>query len=228
MIVPRAARRSVVLATRNAGKVREMRAALAGLSIEVHSLTELGSRVVPPEAGRTYAENAAAKARIAAETTRLLALADDSGLEVDALGGEPGVHTARYFGAGLSDAEKVARLLRRLEGLPAERRAARFRCLIALAWPPEGGAGAMPGRVELFEGVCQGVLAREARGAGGFGFDPIFIPEGESLTFAQLPPERKAAISHRARALVKVCAFLAALLADDRAATPGAAPEEQA
>ncbi|MBI3090832.1 MAG: non-canonical purine NTP pyrophosphatase [Candidatus Tectomicrobia bacterium] len=195
-----------------------MRAALAGLAIDVSSLAELGSRVVLPEAGRTYAENAAAKARVAAETTRLAALADDSGLEVDDLGGEPGVHTARYFGADLSDAEKVARLLARLEGLPPERRAARFRCLIALAWPrgEGGGEAAAPGRVELFEGVCEGVLATEARGAGGFGFDPVFIPAGESLTFAQLPPERKAAISHRARALAKVRAFLAGRPAGDR------------
>lgn len=195
--------RVLVLATNNPGKVGEIKAALHGLCYELQALPHLGIALDVAETGATYADNAAAKALAAARACGQLALADDSGLEVDALNGAPGVHTSRYFGANLSDAEKVQRLLESLDRVDSARRRARFRCVMALAWPGS--------TVEFFEGACEGILTGEPRGQGGFGFDPIFIPDRQTETFAELPSECKAQMSHRARALARVRQFLETL-----------------
>ena len=160
----------------------------------------------PPEDAPTYRENVVTKARTYARATGMLTIADDSGLEVSALGGEPGVRTKRYFGEGLSDAERNRRLLDLLRG--RDDRSARFVCAIALAWPD--------GRVETFEGVCPGRIAHApaAKPGWGFGYDPVFIAEGEARTMAELPPEEKNRISHRGRAVAKLRERLAALSRD--------------
>ena len=207
----------LVVATSNPGKVREINVALSNLGIELRSLADLGLSLNTPEDGKTYAENAAAKALDAARASQRVApqhltLADDSGLEVDALDGAPGVRTSRYFGEGLSDPEKVQRLLERLANVAPEERGARFRCVVVLAWPS--------GRTERFEGVCEGTLSSEPRGDGGFGFDPVFIPREHDRTFAQLPRRTKDAISHRARALAETRKFLHDLLAAARTSSP--------
>ena len=144
------------------------------------------------EDGATYADNALLKARSYAARSGLLTLADDSGLEVDALGGAPGVRSARYAGEDASDAQRCALLLRNLEGVPDEARTARFRCVIALAWPD--------GRTALAEGVCDGRISQALSGAHGFGYDPIFFVPEYGRTMAELPSEVKNRISHRARA----------------------------
>lgn len=148
---------------------------------------------LPPESADTYAENALGKARAAARLTGALALGDDSGLEVDALGGAPGVRTARYGGPGLDDAGRYRRLLEALAGVPDGRRGARFRCVIAVVAPD--------GAEHVVEGVAEGTITREPRGRGGFGFDPVFFYPPLGKTFAELSDEAKAEVSHRGRAL---------------------------
>ncbi len=194
--------RELLVATTNPGKVIEYREILASAPVHVRALADLAE--VPPEPSEdaaTYAENARAKARAYARATGLLTVADDSGLEVDALGGAPGVRTKRYFGDGLPDAERNRRLLARLGN--RSDRAARFVCVIALAWPD--------GRVETFAGACPGRIADAPAGAQGFGYDPIFVPEGESRTMAELPARVKNRISHRGRAAALLAARLGAL-----------------
>ncbi|HLW47985.1 MAG TPA: RdgB/HAM1 family non-canonical purine NTP pyrophosphatase [bacterium] len=183
----------LVLATRNPGKVREITAIYAGLDAEVGGLQEWPALGALPEEGDTYAANAASKARAVARATGHPALADDSGVEIDALGGAPGVRSARFLGEAASDADRNAAVLARLAGLPAARRTARYRAVVAIATPD--------GRVETFEGVCEGAIAERPRGAGGFGYDPIFEIAGNGRTMAEVPPEVKNQISHRARAL---------------------------
>ena len=182
-----------VLATRNAGKAREIAAIYHHLAIVWLSLADFPEIGTLPEEGATYAENAAAKARTVAAASQLPALADDSGVEIDALRGDPGVHSARFLGPSATDAERNARILRLLADLPDPRRAARYRAVVALALPD--------GSTRIFEGTCEGRIAAEPRGGGGFGYDPIFIPAGETRTMAELPAEVKNQISHRARAL---------------------------
>jgi XTP/dITP diphosphohydrolase len=159
----------------------------------VVDLVEFPGAALPSEGETSYADNARAKARAAARITGLPALGDDSGLEVDALGGAPGVTSARYGGPGLDDAGRCRALLAALAGVPAERRTARFRCLIALAEPG--------GREALVEGVAEGVILTEPRGAGGFGYDPLFYHPPLGATFAELTEARKQRASHRGRAL---------------------------
>ena len=183
----------LVLATRNPGKAREVAAIYAHLPAVWLTLADFPALGPVEESGATYAENAVAKARAAAAGTGLVALADDSGIEVDALGGAPGVHSARFLGAAVSDAERNARILQQLGDAPAERRTARFRAAVAVALPN--------GPVRTFEGTCEGRIALSARGRGGFGYDPIFVPGDETQTMGELPPETKNRISHRARAL---------------------------
>ncbi|HEY8497943.1 MAG TPA: non-canonical purine NTP pyrophosphatase [Limnochordales bacterium] len=197
----------IVLASTNAGKLREYRALAAsgpldGL-VEVLAPGDpaLGGRAMPevPEESLDLGANAAAKARAAAATFGCLAVADDTGLEVDALGGAPGPRAARYAGPGATDAQRVARLLEALRGVPAERRTARFRCAIAVAEPP-GAGGEGQTQVWLFEGVCEGRILEAPRGGGGFGYDPVFwVPEA-GRSFAELSLEEKNRLSHRARA----------------------------
>ena len=196
------------VATRNAHKLEEIRAVLADLRFEITSPADFPGCPEVEEDLPTLEANADKKARWVCAFTSLLALADDSGLEVKALGGAPGVYSARYAGAGCSYSDNNERLLRELRGLPDERRTARFRCVVALAEP---AAPAVPGadlaaralacRVTLHQGRLEGRIAQAARGRGGFGYDPLFwIPE-LGCTLAELPPERKNLISHRARAL---------------------------
>lgn len=183
---------TLLIATTNPGKLREYAAIFAGLPLELRTLADLGIGDDVEETGATFAENAQLKAEYYATRSGLAALADDSGLEVLALGGEPGVHSARYAGPGASDAERIALLLKKLEGVPFHARLARFVCAIALARP---GAP-----TEIVEGVLPGVIETAPRGDGGFGYDPLFYVLDEDRTLAELPPERKNRISHRARA----------------------------
>jgi XTP/dITP diphosphohydrolase len=180
--------RRLALATANAGKVAELRALVREWG-EVEAEPAAGLRF-PPEGEESYVANAIAKARVAAAATGLPALADDSGLEVDALGGAPGVQSARF---GSTDAQRIDRLLRALAGVPAAGRGARFRCAVALAWPD--------GRLLTAEGECAGRIADAPAGTGGFGYDPVFVADELGRTFAQAPAADKARVGHRARAV---------------------------
>lgn len=198
----------VVLATNNPGKVREFRRLLEPLGIAAVTPAELGLRLEVEEDGGSYAENATKKAQAYADAAGMPALADDSGIEVDALGGGPGMHSARFGGPGLDDAGRTALLLERLAGVPAEQRTARYRAVVAVAWPR--AAGREPA---LFEGVEEGAIGEAPRGERGFGYDPVFIPaegqrEGEVRTQAEFSDEEKDAISHRAKAVRAAAAWL--------------------
>jgi len=182
----------LLIATRNRGKKREYARLLEGLEVELIALDDLGVTKTIKEDGASYTENALLKARGYAGATGLLTLADDSGLEVDALDGAPGVLTARYAGEGATDEQRYSLLLEQLKDVPHEQRTARFRCVIVLAWPD--------GRVEITEGACEGRITREPRGEHGFGYDPVFYVPEYGCTMAELPPEIKNRISHRARA----------------------------
>ncbi len=181
----------IVLATRNRGKLAELERILAGLDVELVPIDAFGAKA-PQESGTTFEENALVKARAAVIATGLLALADDSGLEVDALGGGPGILSARYGGPDGDDATNRAKLLEALAAVPAEGRGARFVCAAALVSPD--------GREWITHGVMEGRITVEPRGSGGFGYDPIFVALGETRTNAELPPEVKDAISHRGAA----------------------------
>ncbi|MFP3899005.1 MAG: RdgB/HAM1 family non-canonical purine NTP pyrophosphatase [Dehalococcoidia bacterium] len=182
----------LLLATSNSGKIGEYRFLLDGLGYRLTTLREEGITEVVTESGNTYEENARLKALAYARLSRLTTLADDSGLEVDALNGEPGVKSARLAGASATDAQKVSLLLSRLPGVPEQERTACFKCVIAIASPE--------GRVELCHGECRGLIAFQARGENGFGYDPVFLLPERGKTMAELPAEVKNQISHRARA----------------------------
>jgi XTP/dITP diphosphohydrolase len=191
---------SLVVATSNRGKLEELRLLLGGLPIRVHSMEEACARLPTiVEDGATFAENAAKKARIVAGVSMMLTLADDSGLEVDALGGIPGVRSARFAHARATDAENNAALLAALATLPdavvARPLTARFRCVLALVDPYSSDPEPI-----LVEGRCEGTVTRTPRGSGGFGYDPLFVVEGMDKTMAELTEAEKAATSHRARA----------------------------
>lgn len=198
---------TVLLATRNQAKLAELRRILdtADLgSIEVVGLTDVAEFTEKPETGTTFAENALAKARDAAAATGLPAIADDSGLTVDALNGMPGVLSARWSGRHGDDRANLELVLAQLADVPDERRGAAFVCAAALA---------VPGGVEtVVHGEWRGRVIREARGSNGFGYDPIFVPEGEKRTSAELTPEEKDAASHRSRALRALLPHLRAAL----------------
>jgi XTP/dITP diphosphohydrolase len=198
----------LLIATGNAGKLREYRALLDGLGWELVSPGEIGLAVEVSESGGDYAENAKIKAASFAEASGLVSLADDSGLEVDALGGEPGHLSARYAGPQADDTQRFSRLLERLRGVPLAKRGARFRCLIAVARPS--------GETELFEGECQGVVAEAPRGETGFGYDPIFYLPERGCTLAELSLSEKNAVSHRGAAARKARPFLEELLREYR------------
>ena len=182
----------LLLATKNRGKAREYARLLQGIPFELTDLAEEGIDIEVSETGATFEENAALKARACASCSRLIALADDSGLEVDALGGEPGVRSARYAGEGVSDRERIDFLLSKLVGVPWEERAARFRCVIAIATPE--------GEVDLCPGECRGIIAFEPKGENGFGYDPIFYLPELGRTMAEFTMEQKNEISHRGQA----------------------------
>lgn len=184
----------LLIATRNRGKVAEFARLIDGLPVVTRDLAEFSEAGEAEETGATFEENATLKARFYAGETGLMTLADDSGLEVDALGGAPGVYSARYAGPEATDAERNALLLRELSEAGAAERRARFVCVLALVEPSVG-------TVRLFRGVCEGGIAFRPSGEGGFGYDPLFIPEGYDRTFGELPADVKNSISHRARAL---------------------------
>lgn len=182
----------LLIATHNAGKKAEYAQILGDLGLELVTLTDLSIRAEVEETGATFVENALLKARAFARLAGMLTLADDSGLEADALGGAPGVRSARYAGEGATDVDRYRLLLRNMKAVPEGRRTARFRCVIALVWPD--------GREKTAEGACEGSIAREPRGTHGFGYDPIFYVPDQGCTMAQLLPEVKNRISHRALA----------------------------
>ena len=184
----------VVLASGNRGKLRELATVLAPLGFAVIAQSELGVET-PPETGRTFEENALLKARHAAAATALPALADDSGIEVDAMGGRPGVYSARYAGEGASDAGNLQKLIDELRDVPLGKRTARYRCVIAFV---KAAADAAP---IVAYGTWEGTLATVPRGSGGFGYDPLFVPNGFTRTAAELEPEEKNSVSHRGQAL---------------------------
>lgn len=192
--------RKMVLATNNQGKAHELNAMLAGLGVEVVTQGELGVAAVE-ETGRSFAENAVLKARHAAGATGLPAVADDSGLEVDALQGAPGVYSARYAGPKASDADNLLKLLDELKGVPTEQRGARFRCAIAYL----ASRDATP---QVFEAAWEGRILEAPRGHNGFGYDPVFWVPEQGCSSAELAPEVKNALSHRGRAFARLAEYL--------------------
>lgn len=194
----------LVLATGNQGKVREIKAILGDCNVEVYSLKDFPEIGEIVEDGSTFAENAVKKARAVTEATKMAALADDSGLEVDYLNGAPGIYSARFAGEGKSDADNNAKLLALLQEVPAEKRTARFRCVIAICTPG--------GQVYTAEGACEGIIGFKPKGDKGFGYDPLFYLPEYHQTFAELDLDLKNRISHRGRALAKAKTVLEEVL----------------
>ncbi len=194
----------LVVATLNEGKLREIREALAIPGIDLVSPGDLGHLELPEETGDTFEQNALIKARSLSTEFDMPSIADDSGLVVDALDGRPGVHSSRYAGPEGDADRNIELLLREMKGVPRERRSARFVCIVALTSPT---------REPFFaRGECEGRILEERRGAGGFGYDPVFQPEGYEKSMAELSLEEKNAISHRGRALRAIRPFVEALL----------------
>ncbi len=182
----------IILATNNPHKVAEIRAILRDAPFEVLDASAIDSPPKPDETGSTLEENAIIKARAFHEASGVWALADDSGLEIDALGGDPGVHSARYAGPGCTFADNNKKVLKLMEGVPEHRRSARFRCVAALVTGPDD--------TRVFEGSVEGTITEETRGSEGFGYDPIFYSTELGHTFAEVSAEKKNHISHRGRA----------------------------
>ena len=195
----------LVLATRNQGKVYEIGEILKNQNgIELLSLRNYPDAPDVVEDGKTYQENAIKKASALAEYTGQLTIADDSGLEVDALDGAPGVYSARYAGENASDQDRILKLLGALQNIPDSRRSGRFTCTVAIAEPLA--------QVRVVRGICEGRIIRTPRGASGFGYDPIFVPLGYAETFAELGDKIKNQISHRAKALKKASKMLSEMI----------------
>lgn len=190
----------IIMATGNADKVRELRGILADTDIEIVSMKEAGIDVEIIENGKTFEDNARIKAETVCSASGEMVFADDSGLEIDFLNGEPGVHSARYMGENTSYDIKNAQILKRLEGAAEEERSARFVCAIAIAYPDR--------ETKIFKGVFEGRIAYEPAGENGFGYDPIFWVPERGCTSAQLTPEEKNAISHRGKAMRQALAEL--------------------
>lgn len=199
-----------VLASNNIKKISEMRRILEKIvpGVELLSLADVGYIYDIEENGKTFTENALIKARIPA-SLGYIGIADDSGLVVDALGGAPGVYSARYAGDGHDDKANKAKLLRELDGVADENRTAHFICVIACVFPESYGISPI-----ICEGRCDGIIMREEHGEGGFGYDPLFYVPSGGATFAEIPPERKNEISHRGRALRAFAEAIASLLGD--------------
>ncbi|HET6975704.1 MAG TPA: RdgB/HAM1 family non-canonical purine NTP pyrophosphatase [Pyrinomonadaceae bacterium] len=196
---------SLLLGTRNPGKIEEIKSILADSGWTFSSLQAFPDVDTPAETGVTYADNAILKAQFYASATGMCALADDSGLEVEALGGAPGVYSARYAGENATDADRRTLLLSELAKTPDTNRRARFVAVVAIS--------DLKGSVlNVSEGICNGTIIHSPRGSGGFGYDPLFVPDGYDQTFAELPETVKNRISHRARALMNTRAFLSSLL----------------
>jgi XTP/dITP diphosphohydrolase len=191
----------LVLATNNRDKVRELAHALLGLPLRPVSVGDLGDWPEVEETGATLAENALLKARETLRRVGRPCLADDTGLEVDALGGAPGVRSSRFAGENVTYRDNVEKLLREMAGVPESERGARFRCVIALADPD--------GREEMVEGVVEGTILNAPRGAGGFGYDPVFLVRETGRTFAEMSVAEKGVLSHRGRAMAAAREILA-------------------
>jgi XTP/dITP diphosphohydrolase len=207
------ARPLLVIASNNPGKLREFERLLDGCGFDLTTPRELGVPFDVEETGTTFAANAKLKAVAAADSCGHLALADDSGLEVDALGGRPGIFSARYAGGDrtapdISEARQLELLLGEMDGVRDARRTARFRCVIAIARPGDGD-------VRYVDGVFEGRIGHEVRGANGFGYDPIFVVAGRDVTSAELPPDEKNQISHRGQAAAKARDILREMIDDD-------------
>ncbi|MHB8090948.1 MAG: XTP/dITP diphosphatase [Syntrophales bacterium] len=188
--------RRIVIASKNSGKIRELQAMFAGAEMQILSLNDFPDLPEIIEDGKSFYENALKKAQAVAVATGETVLADDSGLEVAALGGAPGIYSARYGGEGANDRQNVLKLLGEMRGVPAEKRAAAFRCVLVLYHKDN--------RHEVFEGRWEGVIAENCAGLGGFGYDPVFYLPEQGMTVAQLSPELKNMISHRAQAFIKL------------------------
>jgi XTP/dITP diphosphohydrolase len=197
----------VLVATHNKGKIAEFKEMMRDLALDWIGLADIGVTSDVAETGTTFEENAILKAKAYAAESGLLTLADDSGLEVDALDGQPGVYTARYGGQALTSKERYELLLKNLAGIPWEARTARFRCVIALVGE-EGLLGTAAG-------TCEGVIAMQPAGEGGFGYDPVFYLPDKGLTMAQLPPGEKHGISHRGRAVAAVVPLLRNVIGEE-------------
>lgn len=194
----------IVLATGNQGKVNELGAILDDLGVAVLSLKDFPQIGDIVEDGSTFEENAIIKARTVSDTVNMIAVADDSGLEVDYLDGAPGIFSARFAGEGKNDSDNNRKLLSLLEGVPDERRGARFRCVIAISTPQ--------GELYTTEGICEGLIGHRLEGDKGFGYDPLFFLPQYNLTFAQLDLDLKNRISHRGRALAKAKTVLKGII----------------
>jgi XTP/dITP diphosphohydrolase len=193
----------ILIATRNKGKVREIRDLVADLPVTFLSLDDVADAPDVVEDAETFEGNALKKASILAQVIGIPALADDSGLCVDALGGRPGVHSARYAGEGASDADRIAKLLNEMRDVPEQQRSARFVCALALAWPD--------GESKMFMGTCEGHITHQPRGVGGFGFDPVFYFPEAGCTFAEMDRQAKNRVSHRGNALRQLAEYLTTL-----------------
>ncbi len=189
-------RSEVIVATRNRGKMREVREALRGLDLRIHALSDFSDVPEIEENGKTFVENALKKARCYSKYFGKVTLADDSGLEVDSLKGMPGIYSARYAGEKASGQENNRKLLREMEGVPISKRGARFRCVIAVVSPD--------GREVLAEGSCKGRIGFGEKGRRGFGYDPLFVLPNHGKTMAELSLEEKNKVSHRGKALKKI------------------------
>jgi XTP/dITP diphosphohydrolase len=193
----------ILIATANRGKVKEIRDLVEDIPIEFLSLADMGEFPEVVEDGTTFEENALKKARMLSAATHLVTIADDSGLCVDALGGRPGVFSARYAGERSSDEDKCHRILEEMSEVPDWLRSARFVCVLALVTPD--------GEEKIFRGACEGRIIRELRGTSGFGYDPIFFDEKAGRTFAEMDRDSKNEVSHRGRALRELTEFLKSL-----------------
>ncbi len=193
----------IIVATKNQGKLREIRSILKGLPIRLYGLNHFGNIPDVEEDGKSFSENGLKKARFYSKYFGKVAIADDSGLEVDALSGRPGIYSARYAGKGASDQENRKKLLKALEGVPISKRGAGFKCAMAMVWPD--------GREILTEGSCRGRVGFKEVGKNGFGYDSLFILSQHGKTMAQLTLEEKNRISHRGRALRKLRRLLKGL-----------------
>lgn len=196
--------KELVLATRNEDKIREIKEILKNLNLRILTYRDFPSFPRVKEDGKTLEENALKKAREVARVCGKVSLADDSGLEVEALEGKPGIFSSRFAGEGCTYEDNTRKLLKLMEKISPEKRGATFRCVICISDPE--------GKCILLEGKCKGKITLKPRGKGGFGYDPVFLPQGQRLTFAEMSPEEKNRISHRARALKKAKEILKNIL----------------
>ena len=194
---------NIVLATRNKKKVEEIKRIVKDMPVTIYTLDDFPECPKVEEDGKTFEENAVKKARAVSKYTKMPALADDSGLEVYALDGAPGVFSARYAGEGADDRKDIKnyeKLLKEMNSLPDDKRIGRFVCVIALAFPDS--------RVETFSGYAEGLIGKKPKGANGFGYDPVFYPKKHERTFAEMPDKEKDLLSHRGAALARLYDFL--------------------